>query len=78
MQNLSVLQVSLAVFSTYALISEEHTLDAETAFVALTYINLLNVPLSILPLGVFTIAQVGYSPRGNFNGPSSARFLWGA
>ena len=53
-----IFQVSLAIFSTYVMISEDHYLSPDKAFVTMSYINIFNFLLSILPLGVFFAGQV--------------------
>ncbi len=54
------LQVSLATFGTYVMISEDHYLSPDKAFVTMSYINMFNFLLSILPYGVFFAGQVRY------------------
>ena len=53
-----ILQVSLAIFAMYVLISPDNILDADKAFVTLSYINLFNYSLSNLPIAVNNIGQV--------------------
>ena len=48
-------QVSLAVFAAYVVAG--NILDANKAFVTLSLINLLNFPMSLLPLAVANTAQ---------------------
>ena len=38
--------VTLATFATYVLIDENNVLDAQKAFVTLSYMNILRMPLS--------------------------------
>ena len=52
----SIWQVSLATFAAYVL--SGNALDANKAFVTLSLINLLNFPMSLLPLGVANTVQV--------------------
>ena len=51
-------QVSLVTFATYVLVFPGVALDASTAFVALSLINILNYPMALLPIGVTNIVQV--------------------
>ncbi len=53
-------QVSLAIFAVYVLSSPDNYLDADKAFVTLSYINLFNFSLSNLPLSVNYFGQVCY------------------
>ena len=41
--------VALSSFTVFVLISDENILDAQTAFVSLTYFNMLRIPLNFLP-----------------------------
>ena len=41
--------VALASFATYVLIDENNVLDPSTAFVSITYFNMLRIPLNMLP-----------------------------
>ena len=51
-------QVSLVTFATYVLVFPGVALDASTAFVALSLINILNYPMALVPIGVTNIVQV--------------------
>ena len=51
-------QVSLIVFGIYVLISPDNILDAQTAFVSLSVINLMNWSISFLPIAIAFGAQV--------------------
>lgn len=42
-------QVALASFSCFVLLDEKNILDAETAFVSLSLLNILRMPLNMLP-----------------------------
>lgn len=53
-----LLQVSLVTFAVYVLSSEDHVLDAKTAFVSLSLFNLLRFPLSMLPMMITSAIQV--------------------
>ena len=46
------------VFATYVMVDEGNVLDADTAFVSMSFINLLVLPFSLLPDGVAVIGQV--------------------
>ena len=52
-------QVSLVTFATYVLVNPDAVLDASTAFVSLSLINILNYPMALVPIAVSNIAQVG-------------------
>ena len=58
------LQVSLATFATYALVnlnSVENRLTADKVFVALSLFNILRFPLTMLPMLISGLVQVGES-----------------
>ena len=58
------LQVSLVTFATYALVnlnSEENRLTADKVFVALSLFNILRFPLTMLPMLISSLVQVGNS-----------------
>jgi len=43
---------------TYVLSSPHNVLDAQTAFVSMSLINLMGVPLAILPAAIMFVVQV--------------------
>ena len=49
--------VSLSSFAVFVLSSEKNILDAQTAFVSLTYFNLLKQPLNLLPSQIVSLVQ---------------------
>ncbi|XP_076445818.1 multidrug resistance-associated protein 1-like [Babylonia areolata] len=55
--------MTLFTFMTYVLVDESHTLDASTAFVALSYFNTIRVGLNIMPIvireGVKSMVSMG-------------------
>ena len=52
-------QVALLCFTTYVLADpDSNILDAQTAFVSMSLINLLNFPLTILPISIMFLVQV--------------------
>ena len=51
-------QVALGSFAAYVLSSEENILTANKAFVSLSLFNILNYPLSILPITITFCVQV--------------------
>ncbi|XP_064080545.1 multidrug resistance-associated protein 1-like [Macrobrachium nipponense] len=53
--------VSLATFATYVSISDEHVLDAKTAFVSLSLFNLLRFPIAMLPMLISSLVQASVS-----------------
>ena len=53
--------VALSSFTVFVLISEENILDAQTAFVSLTYFNMLRIPLNFLPSLLVYLVQVNVS-----------------
>ena len=50
--------VSLATFATYVLSDENNILDSQKAFVSLALFNILQMPLTILPMMITFIVQV--------------------
>ena len=58
------LQISLAVFSTYVLISPYHVLDPHKAFVTLSLVNVMNLTIATLPLGTSFLGQVSLVRQG--------------
>uniref|UniRef100_A0A0A9YH98 Multidrug resistance-associated protein 1 n=2 Tax=Lygus hesperus TaxID=30085 RepID=A0A0A9YH98_LYGHE len=55
--------VSLVTFAVYVLVDEKNVLDAKTAFVSLSLFNLLRFPLSMLPMMISNLVQVGVSVK---------------
>ena len=53
--------VAVSSFTAYILIDEANVLDAQTAFVSLTYFNLLRAPLNMLPQLIVLMVQCGVS-----------------
>ena len=53
--------VALASFATFVLISNENVLDAEKAFVTLSYLNIMRMPMAVLPYMVVGLVQAGVS-----------------
>ena len=53
--------VALSSFTVFVLISDENILDAQTAFVSLTYFNMLRIPLNFLPSLLVYLVQVNVS-----------------
>ena len=53
--------VALSSFTVYVLIDENNILDAQTAFVSITYFNLLRIPLNFLPSLIVYLVQVNVS-----------------
>ena len=53
--------VALSSFTVYVLIDPNNVLDAQTAFVSLTYFNMLRIPLNFLPQLLVYLVQVGVS-----------------
>lgn len=53
--------VALASFTVYVLIDEANVLDAQTAFVSLTYFNLLRAPLNLIPMLIVYVIQCSVS-----------------
>ena len=53
--------VAISSFAVYVLIDPSNVLDAQTAFVSLTYFNLLRVPLNFLPMLMVFIVQCAVS-----------------
>ena len=52
------MQVSLAIFTAYTFVDPANVLTANTAFVTISLIGIMNWPLSILPMGVAATSQV--------------------
>ena len=53
--------VAISSFTVYVLIDENNILDAQTAFVSLTYFNLLRMPLNMLPMLMVFLVQCSVS-----------------
>ena len=53
--------VALSSFTVYVLSDPNNVLDAQTAFVSLTYFNMLRIPLNFLPQLLVYLVQVGVS-----------------
>ena len=56
------MQVSLVTFATYAIVnlnSEVNRLTAEKVFVALSLFNILRFPLTMLPMLISNLVEVG-------------------
>ena len=51
--------VSLVTFTTYVLVDENNILDSQKAFVSLSLFNILRFPLSMLPMMIAGLVQVG-------------------
>jgi len=51
-------QVALLCFMTFVLSSSHNVLDAQTAFVSMALINLMGMPLAILPAALMFTVQV--------------------
>lgn len=56
--NSASFMVALASFATYVLSSPDNVLDAEKAFVSLSYFNLMRQPLNQLPGFIVQLIQV--------------------
>lgn len=52
-------QVSVVTFSVYTLVDSNNILDAEKAFTSITLFNILRFPLSMFPMIISSILQVG-------------------
>lgn len=50
-------------FATYVLSDEKNVLDSKKAFVSLSYFNILRFPLSMLPMMISQMVQVGAYSR---------------
>ena len=55
--------VAVSSFTAYILIDEANVLDAQTAFVSMTYFNLLRMPLNMLPQLIVLLVQCSVSLR---------------
>uniref|UniRef100_A0A452VCZ7 ABC-type glutathione-S-conjugate transporter n=1 Tax=Ursus maritimus TaxID=29073 RepID=A0A452VCZ7_URSMA len=62
--HLTPVLVSVITFSVYTLVDSNNILDAEKAFTSITLFNMLRFPLSMFPMVISTVLQVGkISPR---------------
>ena len=52
-------QVSVITFSVYVLVDSSNVLDAQKAFTSITLFNILRVPMSMLPMLISSMLQVG-------------------
>lgn len=52
------LQVTLATFATYILVSPDNLLDAKKAFVALALFNILRLPINLMSQTISLLVQV--------------------
>ena len=55
--------VAISSFTVYVLVDKNNILDPQTAFVSLTYFNLLRQPLSKLPMLIMLIVQCNVSTK---------------
>ncbi len=55
--------VAVSSFTAYILVDDANVLDAQTAFVSLTYFNLLRMPLNMLPQLIVLMVQCSVSLR---------------
>ena len=55
------LLVALSSFTVYVLMDPNNVLDAQTAFVSLTYFNMLRLPLNFLPALIVYLVQCSVS-----------------
>jgi len=61
-------QVALLCFMTFVLSSSHNVLDAQTAFVSMALINLMGMPMAILPAAImFTVQASLYNNNNNSN-----------
>ncbi|CAH1777684.1 unnamed protein product [Owenia fusiformis] len=60
--------VTIATFTTYVIVSPEHTLDASKAFVSLSLFNILRFPINLLPMMIsyIVMASVSIKRLGKF------------
>lgn len=56
-------QVSVITFSVYILVNSNNVLDAEKAFTSIALFNILRFPLSMFPMVITSMLQVGRSPH---------------
>lgn len=56
-------QVSVVTFSVYVLVDSNNILDAQKAFTSITLFNILRFPLSMLPMMISSMLQVGRHSR---------------
>eukprot|EP00095_Tigriopus_kingsejongensis_P003830 maker-scaffold2698_size13172-snap-gene-0.3 protein:Tk03830 transcript:maker-scaffold2698_size13172-snap-gene-0.3-mRNA-1 annotation:"multidrug resistance-associated protein 1 isoform x4" len=53
--------VALSSFTVYVFMDGGNVLDAQKAFVTLTYLNIMRMPMSVLPFMIIGLVQVGVS-----------------
>ena len=53
--------MTLVSFATFVLISEKNILDSKTAFVSLSYFNILQFPLMTIPGMINYVTQVSFA-----------------
>lgn len=53
--------VALASFATYVFMDENNVLDAQKAFVTLSYLNIMRMPMAVLPFLIIGLVQAGVS-----------------
>ncbi len=53
--------VALASFATYVLIDENNVLDAQKAFVTMSYLNIMRMPMAVLPFMIVGLVQANVS-----------------
>lgn len=58
-------QCALSVFAVYVNTGEDHVLTPDKAFVSLSLINILNFPISLLPVGISFLGQVSRSSQSS-------------
>ena len=51
-------QVAILCFTTFVLMDKDNVLDAQTAFVSLSYLNIMTLPMNVVPYVVMFSAQV--------------------
>ncbi|GAB1607734.1 resistance-associated 1-like [Argonauta hians] len=49
--------VTVATFTTYVLLKDDHYIDAQTAFVSLSLFNILKLPINMLPMAIPFLVQ---------------------
>ena len=52
-------QVYVFTFSVYVLVDSSNVLDAQKAFTSITLFNILRFPMSMLPMLISSMLQVG-------------------
>lgn len=53
----------MVTFSVYVLVDSNNILDAEKAFTSITLFNILRFPMSMLPMVISSMLQVGQNSR---------------